>query len=723
MTTLNSVMLSSLSGLRAAQTAIGTTSQNITNVNTPGYVRTDVVLTPHNDLGLGGGGVDVTAVRRAADQFLAAASYIATGAQSSSAARADLLNRAQSEFGDPSSSTSMFGMLDQFWSSVTQLGADPSSTLQRTGAVDNLQSTYNEIARVGQSLQDLTAEADQRIGDAVGQAQDLMNQIAALNTQIVQTKSDGADSSSAENQQSQLVDQLSQLMGISVTQATGGGVQVRTSGGALLVGAQAATIAYQPSDGNFASHGVISLNPQLGAGVNLEPYLSGGSIAGLLQARDQDLPSLSQALGGFASALGDALNQAHNNNSSSPAVGQMVGRQTGLLSTDAMNFTGKATIGVIDANGVLKDRLNVNFDAGTITSDLSSTSYSFSSGTIGDFTTALNSALGAETPPGAATFNSGVMSLNGGTGGGLVVQQDSTTPSSRAGRGFSQFFGLNDLVSSTTPMFFDTGIKASDALGLNAGGEIDYQIKDSAGRLIANRSISISGALAAPGATWNDLLNALNATGAGLGQYGVYSRDPNTGQITFASDPQYNVTLTADTTTRGTTGVSFSELNGLSQAATAGRALDTNVNALVASDPSRLAVGQPDLTVALGSTVIEGGDNRGSAALVGARDSVRTFAAAGSLTAQSTTLGVYASRLGGEAGLLASNAQNSANSAQAVATAANNRRSQVESVNLDSELAKMTTYQNAYAAAARVIQATTAMLDMLVNLGIQTPVQ
>src|SRR5262249_26486749 len=150
-----------------------------------------------------------------------------------------------------------------------------------------------------------------------------------------------------------------------------------------------------------------------------------------------------------------ALNEVHNNNASAPALGAMVGRQTGLLASDSLNFTGKAVIGVVDASGVLKDRLHLDFDAGTITSDLSSTAYSFAGGAIADLATALNSALGAQSPAGSAGFANGVLSLNAGGAGGLVIQQDPTTPSDRAGRGFSHFFGLNDLISSPTPMFFE----------------------------------------------------------------------------------------------------------------------------------------------------------------------------------------------------------------------------------------------------------------------------
>jgi flagellar hook-associated protein 1 FlgK len=713
---LTSVLLSGLSGLRAAQTSLGVTSNNIANANTPGYVRTEVTLAPRSQLGAGAG-VEVTGIQRAADRFLATASYIAQAARGSSAVRADILARAQSNFGDPASDTSMFATLDDFWSALTEISVDPSSTLRRVDAVSSLQSTYSEIHRIGQSLQDLIAEADQRISDSIAEAQSLMDRIAQLNDEIRLNKRTGADASSAENAQSALIDELSVLLDVRVSPVPEGGVHVRTSGGALLVGVSAAQLSYTPNSSPFANHGVISLNPDLGTQSNLEPFLVGGEIAGLLQVRDHDLVGLSEALGGFAGALADALNQVHNENASWPAVDQLVGRQTGLLGSDAIGFTGNAIIAITDSEGDLAQRLTIDFDAQTITGEAPAAVYSFAGGTVAALTTALNTALAAATPAGSATFSGGVLTLNVGQSGGIVVQQDANDPSDRGGRGFSHFFGLNDLVSRPTPLFFESGVDLADLHGFNSGGELSYQIRDAQGRAITTRTVSISGALAGATANWDDLLDALNATGTGLGEYGTFSLDAATGRVTFAANPAFQVALASDTTQRGATGVSFSALNGLSEASTAARAMEVDVNALIASDPSRLAVGRPDLTADIGDRIVEAGDNRGSAALVAARDTVRSFSAAGVLTAQSTTLAVYAARLGGEAGRMASDAQRAANGAQAVATAAGDRRAQIEGVNLDDELMKMTTYQNAYAAAARVIQAATEMLDVLMAIG------
>lgn len=712
---LGSVLLSGLSGLRAAQTGLGVASQNIANANTPGYVRSEVVLAPRTQLGEGGG-VEVAAIQRAADRFLAAASYIAEATRGGAAARADILDRAQASFGDPAGATSLFASLDGVWSALSEVTVDPSSTLRRSDAVSALQTMFSEVQRIGRTIQDLVAEADQRIGDAVDQAQDLINRVAQLNTEIRLSRNAGADASSAENAQSALIDQLSTLMDVRVSPAADGGVTLRTARGALLVGVEAAQIAYDPNATPFAAHGVIRLNEQLGSQANLEPLLGGGEIRGLLDVRDRDLAGLAESLGGFAAALADALNAVHNDNASSPPASSLVGRQTGLLATDALGFTGNAIIGVVDGQGVLRERLAIDFDARTIVAADAGTTFGFAAGTMQAFETALNAALGVASPAGTADFDRGVLRLDV-PGGGLVIQQDSADPSTRAGRGFSHFFGLNDIASRPTPLFFESGLRGADEHGFAAGGALVYEVRDAAGRFVAQRTVTISGTLAASGADFDDLRAALNANVSGLGEFGVFTHDANTGRFNFAANSGYQVTLIADTTGRGNTNVSFSALNGLSPAATAARAIEIDVDDAIAANSTLLAVGRPDLSTAIDQRLIEAGDGHGVAALLAARDSVRGFPAAGVLSAQSATLAVYASRLGGEAGRLAADAQRAEAGAEAVAGAAADRRAQMEGVSLDDELMKMTTFQNAYAAAARVIQAATDMLDVLMSIG------
>ena len=140
------------------------------------------------------------------------------------------------------------------------------------------------------------------------------------------------------------------------------------------------------------------------------------------------------------------------------------------------------------------------------------------------------------------------------------------------------------------------------------------------------------------------------------------------------------------------------------------------LNGSIASNSSRLALAQPDLTQPLGTRVLETGDARGALALSNVANANINIGAGGALGAQTTTLATFASRLGGEAGRRASDADATQTNAAAVANAATAQRSSVEGVKLDDELVKMTQYQQSYAAASRLIQAAKDMFDVLLAI-------
>ena len=66
---ISSMMGAALSGLQTAQAGLTTTSNNITNVNTPGYVKRSAVLESRAVLPGSDGGVDVAEIQRAFDSF------------------------------------------------------------------------------------------------------------------------------------------------------------------------------------------------------------------------------------------------------------------------------------------------------------------------------------------------------------------------------------------------------------------------------------------------------------------------------------------------------------------------------------------------------------------------------------------------------------------------------------------------------------------------------
>ena len=78
-----------------------------------------------------------------------------------------------------------------------------------------------------------------------------------------------------------------------------------------------------------------------------------------------------------------------------------------------------------------------------------------------------------------------------------------------------------------------------------------------------------------------------------------------------------------------------------------------------------------------------------------------------------TSVAQYAANLAGAIGQQASAADSANTAATAVQTEAQTRLQSVEGVNLDEELVNLTTYQQAYNASARLIQASQNMINTL----------
>jgi flagellar hook-associated protein 1 FlgK len=130
----------------------------------------------------------------------------------------------------------------------------------------------------------------------------------------------------------------------------------------------------------------------------------------------------------------------------------------------------------------------------------------FGTASIGSFVATLNSVLGGN---GTASFTDGVLSLSASGGNGLVISDDASNPTSRAGVAFSQFFGLNDLFVSAGNMIPTTGLQSSDIGGFVPGGTISLLLKGPAGQRVGETTVSVTGT------TIGDMVAALNSAFTG----------------------------------------------------------------------------------------------------------------------------------------------------------------------------------------------------------------
>ena len=703
MSSINQILSSASSGLYVAQTGIGVVSNNVANINTTGYV-TEQLNQNSTVTGGVGTGVNGQSITLAANQYLQNASLGASADAGSSGIISSMLTQAQALFGDPGQSDSYLNQLSQVFTGFSSVAADPSNSIAGVQAVDDLTQFLNQSGSIGQSLSQLSGQADTQIGSDVGTANSLLSQIAQLNTSIVGAQAGGASVADTQNTQGQLITQLSSLMDVKASTGANGAVTLRSTTGAILVGlGGAATLSYTPVP-NGASQVQVVLP---GGSQSAVPLTVGsGEINGLLDLRNTQLPGVSAQLSSYVTGAVSAINQASNAASSVPPPNTLTGSNIGIdLTTAISGFSGTTNIAVVNsATGVIQQQIAVDFSTGQMTDGLGNVT-GFTPST---FLTSLNSALGGTA---TASFNNGVLSIAAQSGSGVAIQDAASPGQSQnaAGMGFSQYFGLNNLVTSNAVTNYNTGLTAASTDGFTAGGTISLQLMGANGAPLTDETVTMPA-----GATMQDVLNSLNSTSNGVGLYGQFALS-STGQMTFNPyRPGVTVAVLGDNTQWGSNGASLSGLFGIGQQASV--AGSYNVRADIAANPAYLQTATLNLGAAAGQAALLIGDGSGAAALSNAGSTQVAFGAAGVQAATTMTATQYGAQLGGSIGDQAAAASNANTEATAVQSEANSQLQSAEGVNLDQELVKLTTYQQAYSASARLVTATQDMFNALLSM-------
>jgi flagellar hook-associated protein 1 FlgK len=309
MGTLTALLNLSQNALEANQAAIDITSNNVANANTAGYTDEVAAWTENDTVTLSGTvssgqGASVGATSQR-DPVLNQRVQQQTQIESASATESSALSDLQSIFGITASSTSAISTaigssVDGFFSSIAALEGSPTDGSVRQGilsAAGTLASQFNTAAA---QISEQTASLNQQVSGVVSQVNSLTASIATLNLQI-ESSSPNTDAGTLEDQRQQDLTQLSQYIGFDQTKTENNGLTLSTANGALLV-----------SEGQSYALGtaVVNGNTDLvtASGQDITSAVTGGSLGGILQARDQDIPQVASALDSLAYAIGSAVN-------------------------------------------------------------------------------------------------------------------------------------------------------------------------------------------------------------------------------------------------------------------------------------------------------------------------------------------------------------------------------------------------------------------------------
>jgi flagellar hook-associated protein 1 FlgK len=299
------------SGLIADSAELDTASNNLSNINTPGYAQEKVVLSPESAAGpLGAGrGVTVSSVAELTDAVYESANVAAEGVQGAASTTNQVMTSIEAVFPEPSSD-GLQAQLSTFWGDLSTLAANPNQAgAQQTVAADAgglanaLNTTSTQLSQLAASLQ---SEVGTGSGDSgtLAQANSLLGQVAQLNKGIVAGNAAGQNINALSDERRSAVDQLAGLLGVSTSTAPDGALSVLSGGVQLVSGNVAQTLV---STGSAATQ---NLGIAISSGIALQPS---GSIGADLSAVNTTLPGYQSQLSSVANALAQGLNSLQAN--------------------------------------------------------------------------------------------------------------------------------------------------------------------------------------------------------------------------------------------------------------------------------------------------------------------------------------------------------------------------------------------------------------------------
>jgi len=310
---MSSIINSAMSGLSAAQAALSTTSNNITNYTVAGYSRQTILLSQANSTLQGnsyyGNGASITGVQREYDEFITAqlrgssATYSAANTQYSQISNIDDLLS--------TSTTSLSTSIQGFFTNLQNVVSNANDPSARQSMLSNGQGLVNQFQTTAQYLTNMQNSVNTDVASNVDQINTFTSQIADLNKQIGKlSTASGAQPNDLLDQRDQLVNSLNNIVGVSVSKQDGNYI-VSMGSVTLVNGTKSTSLVAMPSSSDPTRTAVGYVDNSAGNVEIAEKNISTGSLGGLLAFRSQDLDTAQNQLGQLAAAFTTSFNAVH----------------------------------------------------------------------------------------------------------------------------------------------------------------------------------------------------------------------------------------------------------------------------------------------------------------------------------------------------------------------------------------------------------------------------
>ncbi|SFM23843.1 flagellar hook-associated protein FlgK [Marinobacter zhejiangensis] len=320
-----------LTGVLGHQAALNTTGNNITNANTAGYSRQEVVFETQDGRRTGAGtigtGVNISDIRRVANEYLVEQVRSDTSLASEQQALNSELSRLDNLLGGEN--TGLNEAMSNLFAALQSAAEDPASLPQRQLVLSEAQAVVDRFQALQAEFIQQRESVKSQMQQGVKDANTLIRTIADLNQAISESPglAQGHDPNELLDKRDEALRQLSEIVSVRVVPAQGGQVNVLLSNGqALVVGNEIAQLGTRSS-----SEDPTRLEFTLttaGREEVVDNQITGGRLGGLRRFESEALNPAFDELGRVAIALADNLNHQHE-------IGMdLEGELGGLMFTD-----------------------------------------------------------------------------------------------------------------------------------------------------------------------------------------------------------------------------------------------------------------------------------------------------------------------------------------------------------------------------------------------------
>ena len=311
----NSLMNTGISGLNTAQNMLNVISNNISNAHTVGYNRQQQILRQANgtkyNFGFVGNGVAVSSVNRAYNSFVVGQLRQSQSQNGSIKAYYNELSKVDNLLAENENSIS--SQLNNLFASLNKLSSNAGDAATKQTVISDLTSLVSQFNKTELNLKNQIANINTELTNNIDKVNTYTQQIADLNQKIakLQAVSGGHEPNSLLDERDQLVTELSELIGITVSEQNGQYNISLSNGLSLVQGASTNQLSVQPSASDPALNTIIYTHNSGATQELTSQNIASGRLNGLLAFRDGPLLEARNQLGLLALNLAERFNEVH----------------------------------------------------------------------------------------------------------------------------------------------------------------------------------------------------------------------------------------------------------------------------------------------------------------------------------------------------------------------------------------------------------------------------